>query len=129
MPHPVRSTLMLRLPRWAALFAVPLLAGAVLVMHGASADTAHAGAPAHEAHSAAAHHDDDADCTSCVVSHLLVACVAVIAMGTAVSAARRHLSGRLRVGRTVVAPSLRRVRDVLLRPPEPAWVRLTVMRC
>lgn len=120
---------MLRLPRWAALLAVPLLAGAVLIMHGASADTAHAGARAHEAHSAEAHRDADADCTSCVVSHLLVACVAVVTTATAVTAARRHLSGRLRVLPALAAPRLRRVRDVLLRPPEPAWVRLTVMRC
>jgi hypothetical protein len=117
---------MSRAPRWAALLAVPLLVGAVLVMHGATPDGGHAGASTHESHAGPGH---DGECATCVISHLVVACVAVIATTTAVVASRRHLRARHRVAPAGPARRARRPWDVVLRPPDPAWVRLAVMRC
>ena len=126
----------MRLPRWSALLALPLLVGAVLLMHGmearASAPTAAtttAVAPhAHGDHAAPAGHDDGA-CDHCA-SHLMAACVAVLAAATALRARR----GALRTARPLrsarALPSqARQVLGDVLRPPDPAWVRLAVMRC
>lgn len=128
------------LPRWAAPALAALLVGAVLLMHGldAGATPAPAGdrlaAPAPIAHSASTgDHGSGAGCESCSrPHHFVAACVAVIAAVT-VARAARHVTGRLAHGyghgRLVVAGQLTRPRADRVSTPDPAWVRLSVMRC
>jgi hypothetical protein len=114
--------------------ALAFLIGGVLLMHGLEASVA-GGHGTHGGEVAAlgagdAHHapaDDAAHCPDCW-SHALAACLAVLAGLFTLQVARR----RLRVGIAVVLPqALARARErwELWRPPEPAWVRLAVMRC
>lgn len=121
------------LPRWAAFAMLPLLVGAVLLMHGLDAGTS---TPVTAGTAGEHHHDTGTDhgrgCDSCPgPHHALMVCVAVVAtIGTCRTA--RHLGSRLRV----VVPALRTqvsragalVAEVA-RPPVPGWVRLGVMRC
>lgn len=129
----------MRLPRWSALLALPVLVGAALLMHGmeagasapavASASTTTAVEPhAHDEHASPVGHDDGA-CDHCA-SHVMAACVAVLATVTALRASGRSLrtASVVRTAGEVPAPS-RRVLAEVLRPPDPAWVRLAVMRC
>lgn len=124
----------LRLPRWTVLLALPLLVGALLVMHGLDA-----GAPdatmAHSPVEAMPHsHDhpapaspDDRGCDHCLTGHLIAACAAVVATVGAIRLRRSTTVGRLAAApHRVAARSLRILREVV-RPPEPAWVRLGVM--
>lgn len=133
----------MRLPRWSALLALPLLVGSVLLMHGmdaranapavASASMAvapHAhddAASAHDDHAAPVHHDGA--CDDCA-SHLMAACLAVLATVTVLRASR-SLRRPIAAIRTAAAATSRVRRDLieLVRPPDPAWVRLAVMRC
>jgi len=119
-------------PRWAALAALPLLVGAVLLMHGLDA---HAGAPATSSTAVEHHHDSgaghDRSCDSCPgPHHVLVVCLAVVAaIGTC--RATRHLT-TVRAAVPAARCLASRARFVLadmVRPPDPAWVRLSVMRC
>jgi hypothetical protein len=125
----------LRLPRWTALLVLPLLAGALLLMHGldpgASTNGLHtvpATTPthAHQGETPSEHHD--AGCDGCVVGHVIAACVAVAAAVVGLRLARRWVGTRWA---TLVASVAGRVGAVraLLRPPDPAWIRLAVMRC
>ena len=123
----------LRLPRWTALLILPLLAGALLLMHGLDAGATtnglhRAAAPthAHHAETPAEHHD--AGCEGCTVGHVMAACVAIVATVVGLRLARRATGTRLS---TLVVSGLGRIRAArqLLRPPDPAWVRLAVMRC
>ena len=87
-----------------------------------------------DAHAADGHRhadgrDDDAHCATCTAGHVMVACLAIAASAIIVVLARRIL------GRTGSGPLdgatgtwLRRLAQPL-RPPDPAWVRLAVMRC
>jgi hypothetical protein len=125
----------LRLPRWTALLALPLLAGALLLMHGldAGANTVgHSGAStveathAHQGETPAEHHD--AGCPGCAVGHVMAACVAIVATVIGLRLAQRSAGTHLSTLVATATGSLRAARQ-LLRPPDPAWVRLAVMRC
>jgi hypothetical protein len=112
-----------------------LLVGALLLMHGLDAgagtnglhDVA-AAAPAHDhpAETPAEHHDEG--CEGCAAGHVMAACVAIVATILGLRLARRVAGIRLS---TLVDAAIGRVRAArqLLRPPDPAWVRLAVMRC
>ena len=112
------------------LIALPMLVLALLFMHGLSArpDAAGSshGATSHEHEATPGHHDDCPDC----LHHLLTSCVAVLTalaawQLTSRFAGRSPLGGGpapthgASVGRTLP----------LGRPPDPAWIRLGVMRC
>jgi hypothetical protein len=125
----------LRLPRWTALLVMLLLAGAVLLMHGLDARataTGHHGASAGGAvHSHLGETLDehlDAGCDGCAVSHVMAACVAIVATIGGLRLARRAAGGGVSTPVAAATEHLRADRQ-LLRPPEPAWVRLAVMRC
>lgn len=132
----------MRLPRRSALLALPLLVGTVLLMHGMearpSAPAAASGSAAvvphaHDdrvaagPHDAAAHHDGA--CDDCA-SHLMAACLAVLATVTALRASRnlRRPAAALRTA-AVATWRARRALIELVRSPDPAWVRFAVMCC
>lgn len=124
-----------RLPRWTTLMVLPLLVGAFLLMHGldARASTngvaeAAAAAPGHVEQDGQSENHGAEHCGGCAVGHVMAACVAIIATVVGVRLARRPL--RTLITTLVVAATqwARATREVL-RPPEPAWVRLAVMRC
>jgi hypothetical protein len=121
----------LRLPRWTALLALPLLAGALLLMHGldagASTSWAHGAesAHAHEGETPAEH--QEGACDGCV-DHVMAACVAIVATAVGVRLARRAAGASASTVVGSAAAGVRAARQ-LLRPPDPAWVRLAVMRC
>ena len=135
----VRSTVMpVRLPRWTWVLVLPMLVGALLLMHGldARAGESHASGPAAATAGADAEHHHDrsapsehgAHCADCMAGHVMVACVAIITAVGVIRAARRLLAR----GRSVSAVAvIDRVRGLveLARPPDPPWVRLSVMRC
>ena len=125
----------LRLPRWTALLVLPLLAGALLLMHGldagATTPAVHGASAVSSGHAEqdegpAEHHH--AGCPGCVVGHVMAACVAVVATVVGLRLARRGIGTHLS---TLVSSARGRIRAPrqLLRPPDPAWVRLAVMRC
>lgn len=125
----------LRLPRWTALLVLPLLVGALLLMHGLDAGAttnglhgawAAATENAHHAETPAEHHD--AGCEGCAAGYVMAACVAIVTTVVGLRLARRVTGTRLS---TLVVFALGRIRATrqLLRPPDPAWVRLAVMRC
>ena len=125
----------LRLPRWTALLVLPLLVGALLLMHGLDAGATTTGlhgtstaAPTHDhpAETPAEHHDDG--CEACAVGHVMAACVAIVATVVGLRLARRATGIRLSSLVDAATDCIRAVRQ-LLRPPDPAWVRLAVMRC
>lgn len=124
-----------RFPRWTALLVLPLLAGALLLMHGldagASTSGRHGAAASVPAHS----HGDEvpaehgrAGCDSCATDHVISVCVAIVAAVVGLRLARRAAAMRLT---TVTDAGTDRIRTArrLLRAPDPAWVRLAVMRC
>ena len=125
----------LRLPRWTALLVLPLLAGALLLMHGldagATTNGLHAAAAAAPTHS---HQDEaptehrDAGCDGCAVGHVLAACVAIMATVVGLRLARRAAGVSVSTLVDFATARTRAARQVL-RPPDPAWVRLAVMRC
>lgn len=125
-----------RLPRWTWLLVLPTLVGALLVMHGLNA---HAGDPRpSEARSSALVaeqlHDESAPaehgpCLDCLAGHLIAACVAVIAAVGSITLARRLQSRGGLVSPVPVIAGRARGLIELARPPDPAWVRLSVMRC
>lgn len=125
----------LRLPRWTALLVLPLLAGALLLMHGLDAGASATGpagasavAPAHRHQGDTPPEHHDAGCDGCTVGHVMAACVAIVATVVGVRIARRAAGARLSTLVATAAAHLRAAR-LLLRPPNPAWVRLAVMRC
>lgn len=126
----------MRLPRWTWLLVLPMLVGALLMMHGLNA---HAGGPspsevASSALVAEHPHDETAPaehghCLDCLAGHLMAACVAIIAAVGGVTLARRLLArGALVSPVRAIAGRVRGLIE-LARPPDPAWVRLSVMRC
>ncbi len=125
----------LRLPRWTALLVLPLLVGALLLMHGLDAGASTTGlhgvaaaAPTHGHHIETPAEHRDAGCEGCTFGHVMAACVAIVATVVGLRLARRATGTRLS---TLVFSALGRIRAArqLLRPPDPAWVRLAVMRC
>jgi hypothetical protein len=124
-----------RVPRWTALLVLPLLVGALLLMHGldarASAGGLHeasAATPTHAHHRQVPAEHDDGHCTSCAVGHVMAACAAIVATVVGVRLARRGAGSLVPAlvdgARGRLAAALE-----LLRSSEPAWVRLAVMRC
>jgi hypothetical protein len=125
--------------RWTWLLVLPLLVGALLLMHGLDAHASEGdGGPvsALSASTAAAHsHEDpapagdDHHCDGCIAGHVMAACVAVITTVAAIGLARRALPQGRPVARVAAATDHARGLVELLRPPDPVWVRLSVMRC
>lgn len=123
----------LRLPRWTALLVLSLLAGALLLMHGLDAGGhATAAVPAHVDAEGDRHDHGTSGCESCPgTHHLLAACMAVAATAATLRLARRTRC-RFAVARRSFAMQVGRAGSRLVelaRPPDPAWVRLSVMRC
>ncbi len=125
-----------RLPRWTWLVVLATLVGGLLWMHGldAQAGDAHPGAPA--AASVVTEHShhastpaDHGHCLDCTAGHVMVVCVAILTALGGIAFARR-LVARARPA-ALVAAGAGRLRGLveLARPPDPAWVRLSVMRC
>ena len=126
-----------RLPRWVWLLALPALVGALLLMHGLDAQ---AGEPHHgpkvtstalvEGHP---HHDavplEHAHCVDCLAGHVMAACVAIITAIGGIGLARRLLSSGAVPAPAAALSGRARCLVELARPPDPAWVRLSVMRC
>lgn len=126
-----------RLPRWTWLLVLPLLVGALLLMHGLDA---HVGAlhspevaaaelvvPDHpHRDSVPAEHDH---CAECLAGHVMAACVAIVTAIGGIGIARRLLRQASFVASVVAAATRVRGLVELPRPPDPAWVRLSVMRC
>lgn len=114
-----------------------MLVGALLLMHGLDAqagdhhpETTSASAPVVDTHP----HDESTPaehghCVDCLTGHVMAACVAIITAIGGLGLARRQLSRGSLVA--PVAAAAGRVRGLveLARPPDPAWVRLSVMRC
>jgi hypothetical protein len=126
----------MRLPRWTALLALPLLVGAVLFMHGldigASDAAAHGPATSGEPHAHGEHNpapagSDDHGCEDCA-AHAMAACVAVIVTIAAIRTGLRVRGDQPWSGRVLAGPGPVRAWGELIRPPEPPWVRLAVMQ-
>lgn len=135
-----------RLPRWTWLLVLPLLVGALLLMHGLDAGAGDHHAPAAtaaasvvEPHShtepgthldaSAPASSEDGHCLDCLAGHVMAACMAIITTIVGIGLARRRLGGGLV---TALAATLEQAARGLIestRPPDPAWVRLSVMRC
>jgi hypothetical protein len=125
----------LHLPRWTTLLVLPLLAGALLLMHGLDAGATTNGlhgtpaaAPTHPHHGQPPADHHDAACPGCAVGHVMTACVAIIATVIGLRFSRRGTGTRLATLAFSAPGRIRAARQVL-RPPDPAWVRLAVMRC
>ncbi|MGH9275071.1 MAG: hypothetical protein ACRDZU_10525 [Acidimicrobiales bacterium] len=124
-----------RLPRWTALLVLPLLVGALLLMHGLDAGATTSGPHgavavasdhSHQDEAPAEHHD--AGCDGCAIGHVMAACVAIVATVVGLRIAWRVAGPRLPTFVDTAIGSARAARQ-LLRPPDPVWVRLAVMRC
>lgn len=123
--------------RWAGLLAVALLVGALLLMHGLDARVhVDPGPEAHPVAAAAGHaseaepsagHDDE-HCPTCAAGHVMVACVAILTAFAGLICLRRVLGQAVATTAATTSGGVRVVHRVM-RPPEPAWVRLAVMRC
>jgi hypothetical protein len=126
-----------RLPRWTWVLVLPMLVGALLLMHGldAQAGDHHAAATSASASVVDAHPHDESTtaehghCVDCLAGDVVAACVAIIT-----TVGGLGLVGRVLTRGTLTAPTAAvtdRVRSLveLARPPDPAWVRLAVMRC
>ena len=113
------------------LLTLPMLAGAVLLLHGLDAQAAEAHtAPSSEAASArdGHHHDAPDHCASCSIGHLAAACVAIVVTTSAlIITSRRKVGARA----AFTTPALLRVvrRSSTRSPRPPAWVELAVMTC
>lgn len=119
--------------RWTGLLVLPLLVGALLLMHGLEARVHSeplpaAAAKAGHGEAAAADSHGDEHCPTCAAGHLMVACVGIITAVAGLVVLRRPLA-RADLALVATASTGRRAVHRVLRPPEPAWVRLSVMRC
>lgn len=121
--------------RWSPLLVLPLLVGALLVMHGLDARAD--GTPSEGVRSISAHPHEVADpgtgsadghCAACAAGHVVAACVAIVASVAGLRAARPILGAARRL-LVAAAAAVVRAGGGPLRPPPPAWVRLAVMRC
>jgi hypothetical protein len=126
-----------RAPRWTWLLVLPMLVGALLLMHGLDARAGDAHQP--DAHAPAVVVDEHSHgesvpaehwhCVDCLAGHVMAACVAIITVIGGVGLVRRRLArGSLAAPASALADRVRGLVD-LARPPDPAWVRLSVMRC
>ena len=123
-----------RLPRWSALLVLPLLVGALLLMHGLNPgpgpermDRATAASTHLDDGDRPGHHDDG-HCVACAAGHVMATCVAIVATVAGLRRARRTV-GVVVMPRVATVTAGIRAAQAVLRPPEPAWVRLAVMRC
>ena len=126
-----------RLPRWTWSLILLTLVGALLLMHGLDAqagDTHHSGTSASVGAVEEHPHDvltpaDHGHCVDCLAGHVMAACVTIITAIGGLGLVRRHLvRGRAAALAAAVAGRVRGLVE-LPRPPDPAWVRLSVMRC
>lgn len=126
-----------RLPRWTWLLVLPMLVGALLLMHGLDAqagDSHHSPASAsasvvHEHPHDALSPADHGHCADCLAGHVMAVCVAVITAIGGFGLVRRLLARASMAAPAVVMAGRVRGLVELARPPDPAWVRLSVMRC
>ena len=131
-----------RLTRWTWLLFLPLLVGALLLMHGLDAPRAgdsHPSATSAVAGVVEEHparrvdvrraRDHGVHCADCLARHLMVACVAIITAIGGVGLVRRLVTRAHLAGSLVAVIDRARGLVELARPPDPAWVRLSVMRC
>jgi hypothetical protein len=125
-----------RLPRWTWLVVLPMVVGALLLMHGldAHASPAHpaggsAGAAVDEHPHGQSAAGDEGHCSDCVAGHVMAACVAIISAIGGIGLVRSRLTRRSPAA--TAAAVVVRVRGLAeqARPPDPPWVRLSVMRC
>lgn len=128
--RPIRSL------RWTGLLALPVLVGSLLLMHGFDARVQVDPRPethpvavtaGHPGAEASAGHDDE-HCATCAAGHVMVACVAIVTVVAGLVLLRRPL-GRMVAMVAATASAAARGGRRVLRPPEPVWVRLAVMRC
>ena len=137
-----------RLPRWTWLLVLPMLVGALLLMHGldagagghhTAAGSVETSADAHFHAEQGAHLDsgtsaaassspEDDHCLECLAGHVMAACMAIITTIVGIGLVRRRLGGGLVVALAVPLDLARSLVESV-RPPDPAWVRLSVMRC
>lgn len=128
-----------RLPRWAWFLVLPLLVGGLLFMHGLDAHSRVSHAPGDMATPATAiddehFHDEstpagDGHCVECLAGHVAAVCVAIITTIAGVGMIRRLLAGGALVALAATVARCFRGPLGLDRPPDAAWVRLSVMRC
>ena len=124
------------LPRWAWMLVLPLLVGALLLMHGLDAHVGDAPSGTSSSASVMGEHPhdgttptEDGHCADCAAGHVMAACVAIITAIGGLGLVRRFLT---RGSLTALASALvSQVRHLvgLAHPPDPVWVRLSVMRC
>jgi len=143
-PHGRTRSIVMPMPRvtrWTGLLFLPLLVGALLLMHGLdarageshpSATSAVAGAVEEHPHAAATsdeHGHRGVHCADCTARHLMVACVAILTAVGGVGLVRRLVRRAHLAGSLVAVIDRSRALVELARPPDPPWVRLSVMRC
>ena len=126
-----------RLRRWTWSLVLLTLVGAVLLMHGldAQAGDSHAAGTSVPSAGVEVHaHDestpaDHGHCVDCLAGHVMAVCVAIIIAVGGVGLVRHTMTrGNLAAPAAAVADRMRGLIE-LARPPDPAWVRLSVMRC
>lgn len=124
-----------RLPRWTTLLALPLLVGAFLLMHGLDAHVGATGvaeaaatAPGHVEQGGQSENHGAQHGGGCALGHVIAACVAIIVTVVGLRRTRRPLGALITSVVAAATGWVRAAREVP-RPPEPAWVRLAVMRC
>ncbi|MGQ0831363.1 MAG: hypothetical protein ACT4OV_06765 [Microthrixaceae bacterium] len=126
-----------RTPRWIALVLLPLVAGALLLMHGLESGPAGplSDAPAVQTHSSVdpghgptASTDQGHGCAACA-QRVMVACVAVVTGLVLFRARGRMLGPRWTTGARRVRSRWSALVERRVPAPDPAWVRLSVMTC
>lgn len=126
-----------RLPRWTWLLVLPMLVGALLLMHGLDTQVGAMHSPEVAATELVVpdhpHGDsvpaEHGHCAECLAGHVMAACVAIVTAIGSIGLARRLLRQASFVAPVVAAADRVRGLVELPRPPDPAWVRLSVMRC
>jgi hypothetical protein len=125
-----------RLPRWTWLVVLPMVVGALLLMHGLDAHAspphpagASAGATAVEQPHGPSAAGDDGHCSDCVAGHVMASCVAIISAIGGLGLVRSRPTRRSPAATAAAVVVGVRGLVAQARPPDPAWVRLSVMRC
>lgn len=130
----VRSTPMpVRLPRWTWWIALPMLVGSLLLMHGlgthggdAHPSGTSAASPSAEGHGHGRSTSGDDGCVECQV---MVSCVAIVTAIGGMGLVRRLMARVDPAFPATCAAGRPRTSGGMARPPDPAWVQLSVMRC
>jgi hypothetical protein len=72
---------------------------------------------------------EDGHCADCAAGHMMAACVAIITAIGGFGLVRRFLTrGSLTAPATAMVSQVRALVE-LAHPPDPVWIRLSVMRC